>query len=97
VGLPARTEEEVLEVDMQPPEVEVAIWAEDMLRLGEVAATREPGTQPRAEEEVMEFLRIGQMCGRAPSLEAVEWPEERDLPLCSSDRAAPAEESDALM
>jgi hypothetical protein len=101
VGLPARTEEAGLEVDIRPPEVEAATWAEAMLRLGEVAAIREPGSQPRVEEEeVMELLQIGQTCGRAPSLEETEWLEERDLPLftslLSSDRVPPAEESDAL-
>jgi hypothetical protein len=88
-------------VDIQPPEVEAATWAEAVLRLGEVAAIREPATQPHAEEAVMESLPIGRMCGQVLSLEVVEWPEERDLPLCtylrSSDQAAPAEGSDAWM
>jgi hypothetical protein len=97
VGLPARTEEAVSAVDMQPPEAEVATWAEAMLRLGEVADIREPHIQPRA-EEATEPLRIVRIHIREQVPKEAEWPEERDLPLCtslrSSDLVLPLEESD---
>jgi hypothetical protein len=103
VGLPARTEAVVLAVDMQPPEVEAVIRVEAatreeaMLRLGEVAAIREPHIQPRA-EEATEPLRIVRVHIREQVPKEVEWPEERDLPLCtsllSSDLVLPLEESD---